>query len=868
LTWWNEAALTLCPGGEALAIGHRSGNVSLYNLEYGVQRGDALATEGPVSAMAVSPDGTTLVTGATDGRVQFWDSEGRPKFLAFPTLGSVRSLRYTSDGRGIGILLADGSIRIWRMPTRSLPTSRPLPVDLEGRRAIRDASFLPGSDHVLILAPQIQHARMLNSEGLPVADPLPFLWPNRRLIAADPTGQRWVTSSHGAGTLITEIRLYDANGKPIGNPLPHENWIAALAISPDGKTLAATGFAGRVWLYDAATGQPLKILRTGRINMSLAFSPDSKTLAVGTGPSTPTGETVQIQRWNVESGQLIKAVNMPDWTTSLTFSPDGRSLLARLDHEMTWSYFGKYQLLDVDSLQLRGEPLEGPTSVPGAVAFLPGNRLLTRGPDGLWEWDVIAGKASRLVIPLKDPVHSLKVSSGGRWLAILNDRGEGQTFDAATYRAIGPPLRAPKPLAGLAFAGDNRSIIGAVEDFSLRIWPLPDPESGTMTPGRPVDLELATGTELDPSTGAIPPLPILALTQRFQAAGPAREWMSDGDEARWHAESASSAEAAGNQFAALWHLDRLASFQPGNWSIQARRAGIFADRGQLDRASAELDQAAKTTPSVEALGNWIFGAAITARDTGRLVLARWYLDRLLRDSPQHILALVERSEIHDRLGQVDQSDADLDRAIALGIDLSSVERTIDRLARAQRWDRAAALLKIVDHREPAFSEVLSSRRAIASLMANDLAGYRDACARMLARMPRSTGWMNAEESVYQCALAPQALTDFSLPIARVQQSLDATPSDRHSRRHYLLLFLGALQFRAGDPARARMTLLEAQKEAEGEEEPQDWAFLALTARALGKAEVSEYLKHLEAIRPSADPWDSAELWLLRKEARD
>ena len=75
----------------------------------------------------------------------------------------------------------------------------------------------------------------------------------------------------------------------------------ALAFSPDGKTLAI-GSGREVKRLDAATGKELPTLKSEAVVESLAWSPDGTTLFAGQAAHTAyEGETVA--RWRVADGQ-------------------------------------------------------------------------------------------------------------------------------------------------------------------------------------------------------------------------------------------------------------------------------------------------------------------------------------------------------------------------------------------------------------------------------------------------------------------------------------------------------------------------------------------------------------------------------------
>jgi len=121
------------------------------------------------------------------------------------------------------------------------------------------------------------------------------------------------------------LDLYElATGKQVAHvadPIGHLS-INALAFSPDGKTLAAAGDAGRVKLFDGATAKELRAISgLSKIVNAVAFAPDGKALAVA-----GVDDAVSLFAVSGEPGAVLRAHKT--WIAAMIFSIDGKQLVS------------------------------------------------------------------------------------------------------------------------------------------------------------------------------------------------------------------------------------------------------------------------------------------------------------------------------------------------------------------------------------------------------------------------------------------------------------------------------------------------------------------------------------------------------------
>ena len=156
--------------------------------------------------------------------------------------------------------------------------------------------------------------------------------------------------------------------------------LSMVAVSPDGRLLAAVGEKGTVVLFDAESGKMLRRLygHTERV-ISAVFHPQGDWLVTA-------GEDRRIVFWSLPAGEKLREWRAPGQVWALALSPDGKRLAsAGTDNNVT--------LWDVSTRKVL-RTLKGHTNSIRHLAFSPdGNLLASAAYDNTTRlWDLKTGK--------------------------------------------------------------------------------------------------------------------------------------------------------------------------------------------------------------------------------------------------------------------------------------------------------------------------------------------------------------------------------------------------------------------------------------------------------------------------------------------
>ncbi|HTW97373.1 MAG TPA: helix-turn-helix domain-containing protein [Acidimicrobiales bacterium] len=349
------------------------------------------------------------------------------------------------------------------MPTRIVGPPGPTALALGGRGRLL-AVAASATDEVELYSLGSARPRLLGSTRVAASNAQTYavaLSPNGRLLAA--------AGTDGA------VSLYDVSdphhARPVVRLTGFRSTVYDAAFSPDGTTLAAASNDGTVRIWDVAGSRPAleSVVRApgGASLQAVAFSPDGRLIA-----AAGAGGTLLVWRLGQRTAGVVRGVRGAGSAelTSLAFSPDGRTLCTGGQDDVV----RVFSVAPSGAVRAAHAPLGGFTSYVDSLAFSPGGTELVAGSsdDSLHVWST-AGWTSAAVLEHTAPVTGAAFLPSGHTLVTADAGGTVRLWSMpppATYLTSGPVYDVDYTTDGSRLAAVTG---GALGDVSL--WNVSDP---------------------------------------------------------------------------------------------------------------------------------------------------------------------------------------------------------------------------------------------------------------------------------------------------------------------------------------------------------------------------------------------------------
>jgi WD40 repeat protein len=262
-----------------------------------------------VLSVAFSPDGRAILSGCSDYNARLWDTSGKLLCQFKEQRSIIVAVAFSPDGQSILTGSWDGTICLYKKDGALLHKFK----DIDG--IVSSVAFSPDGKFILGGSDD-STARLWAINGNIIRE---FKQPGPvSATTFSPDGKFILVG--GTGFVP---RMTDMEGKLI-TEFGQSKYCSSLAISPDGKWVATGGtgdFGAQVWSMDKKINRDLIGHTSGVV--SVAFSPDSKSLLTGSKDNT-------IKWWTLTGEMIQEFSGFNGDVMGVTFSADGKFILGAM----------------------------------------------------------------------------------------------------------------------------------------------------------------------------------------------------------------------------------------------------------------------------------------------------------------------------------------------------------------------------------------------------------------------------------------------------------------------------------------------------------------------------------------------------------
>jgi WD40 repeat protein len=466
------SAVQFSPDGLFALSGSWDHSLKLWEVATGREVRGFAGHTAMVEAVSFSPDGRFALSSSQDASIRLWDIAKGQEVRSFTGHGSaVWSVTFSPDGRTALSASADRTLKLWDAETGQLLRS------FTGHKdGVWDVAFSPdgrlalsgSSDRTLKLWDVATGREIRTFTGHTDAV---------RSVGFSPGGRQALSGSGGVSAAGAKpenlVKLWDVEtGKELRSFAGHDNWVRAVAFSPDGLVALSGSQDATLKRWDLSDGLEIGSFsgHMGWVRAVAFASPDGRIVLSGNSDNN-------LYQWDLATGKKLRDFKgHTGGVTALAVSRDGRLAISSGEDKAL-------RLWDATT----GTPLRtlaGHTGRIESVAFSPdGSQVLSGGgrrdfsrrsrlhPDDLIVklWDTSTGEQIRSFPGHKDDVNAVAFSPDGRLALSASGDRITKIWDLSTGQEL-RSLDSGRTVEAAAFSPDGRTIISGGWDNVVRLW--------------------------------------------------------------------------------------------------------------------------------------------------------------------------------------------------------------------------------------------------------------------------------------------------------------------------------------------------------------------------------------------------------------
>lgn len=416
-----------------------------------------LRTDGDVLLVAFGKDGW-LYSVEELGILRKWNPASGEQLDCTPLSDMETLWAFSADGRVLAS--ASDELVIWDAVAGQLLTSIPQHCWITALAFHPDSSFIAtGDDDGAI--------HYLDAPGHHPVFEKGFAYHKKAIsaLAISPDGKKLAAASEDKQVTVWDL----VTGKYIGCLSGHTDRIPALAWHPSSKFLVSAGWDTTARVWDADTLQPVILLNThGTQVNALAFSRDGRWLACADSTHT-------IHVWDFTTKKTVHKLKVPEAELrSLAFSPDGKYLACNGDRIL--------HLWNPETGKSYADLGPRPVAKTSVSVHADGAKLLTNGGGSMVRVWNTSSRQPITTLDSADPINAIAFSPDGKW--ITSSIGKRIRLYDATGKFIADwEDLADAPITTIAFSGDSSLLVSAArEGLSAIVWRVADGEPILLIP--------------------------------------------------------------------------------------------------------------------------------------------------------------------------------------------------------------------------------------------------------------------------------------------------------------------------------------------------------------------------------------------------